>query len=128
MTTGKTNTMPEPRIKVKVTQGFSWDNYTGEFDSVISLIQDLKDEWVGIEAYTDGGYDIHSSVYTAFRLYKFREENDKEYKERMRRLEYENKQKLREEKRKLKEKKERFKQLKKEISSLSDDDKKLLGL
>jgi len=120
--------MTEPRIKVKVTQVFSWDNYTGEFDSVISLIQDLKDEWVGIEAYTDGGYDIHSSVYTAFRLYKFREENDREYKDRMWRLECENKEKLREEKRKLKEKKERLKQLKKEISSLNDDDKKLLGL
>ena len=120
--------MTEPRIKVKVTKEYAWEDCTGDFDSVISHIQDLKDEWVGIEAYTDGGYDMYSPTYTAFRLYKFREENDKEYKDRMRRLECENKEKLREEKRKLKEKKERFTQLKKEISSLNDDDKKLLGL
>ena len=120
--------MTEPRINVKVTKSFSWEGFNGDFDSIISQIQDLKDEWVGVEEYTDGGYDIYSTVYTAFRLYKFRAENDKEYKDRMRRLEYDNKVKLREEKRKLKEKKERLKQLKKEISSLSDDDKKLLGL
>ena len=120
--------MTEPRINVKVTKSFNWEGFNGDFDSIISQIQDLKDEWVGVEAYTDGGYDIHSPVYTAFRLYKFREENDKEYKDRMKRLEYDNKVKLREEKRKLKEKKERLKQLKKEISSLSEDDKKLLGL
>ena len=120
--------MSEPRIKVKVTKEYAWEDCTGDFDTVISHIEDLKDEWWGIEAYTGGGYVVHSPTYTAFRLYKFREENDEEYKDRMRRLEYENKQKLKEEKRKLKEKKERLKQLKKEISSLNDDDKKLLGL
>ena len=113
--------MTEPRINVKVTKSFNWEEFSGDFDSIISQIQDLKDEWVGVEAYTSAGYDIQSPVRTAFRLYKFREENDKEYKDRMKSLEYVNKAKL-------KQKRERLKQLKKEISSLSDDDKKLLGL
>jgi predicted metalloprotease len=118
----------ESRIKVKVTKNFGW--YTGDLDSVISNLQELKDEggWVGVETYTDGGYDIHSDVFTAFRLYKFREENDKEYKDRMRRVEYDKKQQLIKEKRELKKKKERLKKLKKEISSMSAEDKKLLGL
>jgi len=56
----------EPRIKVKVTKEYAWEDCTGDFDSVISHIQDLKDEWVGIEAYTDGGYDMYSLLIRLF--------------------------------------------------------------
>ena len=111
-----TNAMANPkRIQVKETQRY-WGDLYGTLESIIAALQaELDAGWVGIEyeyePYEDGHYY----------LYKYREENDKEYNKRMEQLEKEKVEKAKAKERKLE-------QLKKDLSSLSDADKKLLGL
>ncbi len=104
------------RIQVKETQRY-WGDFDGPLDSIIASLQrELDAGWEGIEV-EHYGYDGAVEYY----LYKHREENDKEYNKRMKQLE---KEKV--EKEKAKERK--LQQLKKDLASLSDADKKLLGL
>ena len=108
--------MTKPRIKVKETEKY-WEDFYGTIESIISRLQSKLDEgWEGIscESY---GYDGAVDYY----LYKYREETDKEYNKRMKQLEKEKEEKEKAKKRKLQ-------QLKKDLASLSDADKKLLGL
>jgi hypothetical protein len=92
--------------------------FDGKLKHIISQLQDwmTEGEWEGIveEPY---GYDGAVEYY----LYKHREETDKEYEERMKQLEKEKAEKTKAKERKLEK-------LKKDLASLSDADKKLLGL
>ena len=111
------------RIKVKETSEIDASNFTGKLEHLIAQLQDWinEGEWEGIEEYYDGGYDLSSPIVEYYRLYKFREENDQEYEERVKQLEKEKVEKAKAKERKLQ-------QLKKDLASLSDADKKLLGL
>jgi len=111
------------RIKVKETAEIDASNFTGKLEHLIAQFQDWinEGEWEGIEENYDGGYDLSSPIVEYYRLYKFREETDKEYKRRMKLLEKEKAEKEKAKERKLQ-------QLKKDLASLSDADKKLLGL
>jgi len=109
--------MTEPRIKVKETVRIDAP-FDGKLKHIIAQLQDwmTEGEWEGIveEPY---GYDGAVEYY----LYKFREENDKEYEKRVKQLEKEKEEKVKAKERKLQ-------QLKKDLASLSESDKKLLGL
>ena len=111
------------RIKVKETAEIDASNFTGKLEHIIAQLQDWMNEgeWEGIEEYYDGGYDLSSPIVECYCLYKIREENDKEYKKRMKQLEKEKAEKAKAKERKLEK-------LKKDLASLSDADKKLLGL
>ncbi len=105
------------RIQVKETAIIDAP-FEGKLKDIIAQLQDWMNEgeWEGIDIeYVD--YDGAVEYY----LYKFREENDKEYNKRVKQLEKE-----KEEKAKAKERK--LEKLKKDLASLSDADKKLLGL
>jgi phosphoglucomutase len=107
--------MTTKRIKVKETKRYYGD-FDGPFESIIASLQaDLDAGWEGIES--EYCQDYGDEYY----LYKFREENDQEYNKRVKQLE---KEKV--EKEKAKERK--LQQLKKDLASLSDADKKLLGV
>ena len=104
------------RIKVKETQRY-WGDFEGSLESIIASLQkDLDDGWEGIEV-EHYGYDGAVEYY----LYKHREENDKEYNKRMKQLEKEKAVKA-------KAKELKLEKLKKDLASLSDADKKLLGM
>jgi hypothetical protein len=103
------------RIQVKETQKYYGD-FDGKLEDIISSLQaELDAGWEGLEynwePYEDGDYY----------LYKHREENDKEYNKRVKQLEKETAEKEKAKERKLEK-------LKKDLASLSDADKKLLGL
>lgn len=104
------------KIKVKETYGIELYQFDGKLEDIIAMLQDWKEEgkWEGIEL--DEYYESCS-----YQLYKHREETDKEYEKRMKLLEKEKAEKAKAKERKLK-------QLKKDLASLSDADKKLLGL
>ena len=103
------------RIQVKETQRY-WGDFDGTLKDLIAALQEELDAgWVGLE------YDYEPYEDGAYYLYKFREETDKEYEKRM-------KQREKEKADKAKAKKRKLKQLKKDLASLSDADKKLLGL
>jgi phosphoglucomutase len=108
------------RIKVKETVSIDAP-FEGKLKDIIAQLQDwmTEGEWEGIESeyYQDYGDEYY--------LYKFREENDQEYEKRVKQLEKE-REKEKAEKAKAKERK--LQQLKKDLASLSDADKKLLGL
>ena len=107
--------MTEPRINVKETQKY-WGDFSGTLESIIASLQEKLDAgWVGLE------YDYEPYEDGAYYLYKFREETDKEYEKRMKLLEKEKADKA-------KAKEQKLQQLKKDLASLSDADKKLLGL
>jgi hypothetical protein len=108
--------MTNNKIKVKETSGIELYHFEGSLEDVIAMLQDFKNEgeWEGIEL--DEYYESCS-----YQLYKHREETDKEYDKRMKLLEKEKAEKVKAKERKLK-------QLKKDLASLSDADKKLLGL
>jgi hypothetical protein len=104
------------KIKVKETQEYYGD-FEGSLESIIASLQaDLDAGWEGIETECN-----QYSEYPSHFLYKHREETDKEYDKRMKQLEKEKAEKVKAQQRKLK-------QLKKDLASLSDADKKLLGL
>jgi len=108
------------RIQVKETKRY-WGDFEGTLESIIvSLQMDLDAGWEGIETEYEQDYgDCHSRAVPY--LYKHRKETDDEYEKRMKQLEKEKAEKEKAKERKLEE-------LKKEISSLSNADKKLLGL
>ena len=104
------------KIKVKETQRY-WGDFDCSLESIIASLQaDLDAGWEGIGTEYEQ-YGDHPSPF----LYKHREETDKEYDKRMKQLEKEKAEKV-------KAKERKFKQLKKDLDSLSDVDKKLLGL
>jgi hypothetical protein len=108
--------MTTNKIKVKETTSIDSYSFEGKLEEIIEMLQDWENEgeWEGIEIdyYEEG---------TNYQLYKHREETDKEYDKRMKQLEKEKAEKVKAKERKLK-------QLKKDLASLSDADKKLLGL
>ena len=107
------------RIQVKETERYYGD-FEGSLESIIySLQADLDAGWEGLES--DYEYDYGNEKYTVYYLYKHREENDKEYKKRMKLLETEKQQKE-------KAKAQKLEKLKKELSSLSKEEKEQLGL
>ena len=104
------------RIKVKETKRY-WGEFEGTLESIISSLQEELDAgWEGIEE----ELEKYSDCYFPY-LYKFREETDKEYEKRM-------KQREKEKADKAKAKERKLEKLKKDLDSLSDADKKLLGL
>jgi hypothetical protein len=108
--------MTTNKIKVKETQKY-WGDFDGTLESIIVALQaELDAGWEGIEI-EYGHYGDPDEYY----LYKHREETDKEYEKRMKQLEKEKAEKVKAKERKLK-------QLKKDLASLSDADKKLLGM
>jgi len=99
------------KIKVKETTSIDSYSFEGKLEEIIEMLQDWKNEgeWEGIEIdYYEEGNN--------YQLYKHREETDKEYDKRMKLLE------------KVKAKERHLKQLKKDLASLSDTDRKHLGL
>jgi hypothetical protein len=108
------------KIKVKETTRY-WGDFDCSLESIIASLQaDLDEGWEGIETKYERDYgdcDPHKVYY----LYKHREETEKEYDKRMKQLEKEKAEKV-------KAKERHLKQLKKDLASLSDADKKLLGL
>jgi hypothetical protein len=111
--------MTTNKIKVKETQRYYGD-FEGSLESMIASLQaDLDEGWEGIESEHEYGYYGEQSI--AYYLYKHRKETDKEYDKRMKQLENEKAEKV-------KAKELKLKQLKKDLASLSDADKKLLGL
>jgi len=103
------------RIQVKETQRYRRD-FEGTLESLITSLQaELDDGWAGLE------YDYEPYEDGAYYLYKFREENDKEYEKRMKLMEKEKEQKE-------KAKAQKLEKLKKELSSLSKEEKEQLGL
>jgi hypothetical protein len=104
------------KIQVKETQRY-WGDFEGSLESIIASLQkDLDNGWEGIEE----EWEQYSDRPVPF-LYKWREETDKEYEKRMKQLEKEKAEKAKAKERKLEK-------LKKDLASLSDADKKLLGL
>ena len=109
------------RIQVKETQKYYGD-FDGTLESVIASLQaELDAGWEGIESEYEWDYGYGGEKYTVYHLYKFREENDKEYEKRLKQLEKEKAVKAKAKERKLK-------QLKKDLASLSDEEKELLNL
>jgi uncharacterized FlaG/YvyC family protein len=108
------------RIQVKETQKYYGD-FDGTLESIISSLQaELDAGWEGIEIEYERDYgDCHDHEVPY--LYKHREETDKEYDKRMKQLEKEKAEKVKAKERKLQ-------QLKKDLASLSDTDRKHLGL
>ena len=108
------------RIQVKETKRY-WGDFDCSLESIIASLQaDLDEGWEGIETEYERDYgdcDTHEVYY----LYKHREETDKEYDKRMKQLEKEKAEEVKAKERKLK-------QLKKDLASLSDTDRKHLGL
>lgn len=106
------------RIQVRETEIYYGD-LNGPLESVIASLQtELDAGWEGIESEYVYEYGSH---YVEYNLYKHREETDKEYNKRMKQMEKEKEKKV-----KIKERK--LQQLKKDLASLSDADKKILGL
>ena len=104
------------RIQVRETKSIDSYSFDGKLEDIIEMLQDWKneDEWEGIDFY---GYEDGND----YQLYKHREETDKEYDKRMKQLEKEKAEEVKAKERKLK-------QLKKDLASLSDTDRKHLGL
>ena len=116
--TEKTEMTKQPaRIQVIETESIDSYSFEGKLESIIDMLQDWKEEgeWEGIEI----EYDYENG--NSYQLYKHREETDKEYDKRMKQLENEKAEKVKAKERKLK-------QLKKDLASLSDTDRKHLGL
>ena len=109
--------MSMKKIKVKETKMY-WGNFQGSLESIITSLQKHLDAgWEGIEIQSN----YSESIYVDYFLYKYREETDKEYDERMKQL-------VKEKEKEEKAKERKLQQLKKDLASLSDADKKLLGL
>ena len=94
------------RIQVKETERY-WGDFEGSFESIISSLESkLDDGWEGIE----DDYEQYSDYPSPF-LYKHREETDKEYDKRMRVIEKQKAEKLKDKERRRKE----YEKLKKEF-------------
>ena len=107
------------RIKVKEVQKYYGD-FDGPLESIIASLQaELDAGWEGIESEYE--WDYSGEKYIEYYLYKHREETDKEYEKRLKKLEKEKADKAKVKERKLK-------QLKKDLASLTDEEKELLNL
>jgi len=107
------------KIQVKETKRY-WGDFDGKLEDIIAYLQVKLDAgWEGIESEYE--WDYGGEKYIEYYLYKHREENDKEYKKRMKQLEKEKADKAKAKERKLK-------QPKKELASLTDDELKQLGV
>jgi hypothetical protein len=107
------------RIQVKETQKYYGD-FDGTLESIITSLQsELDAGWEGLESEYE--WDYGGEKYTEYNLYKFREENDKEYEKRMKQLEKEKAVKAKAKERKLQ-------QLKKDLANLTEDELKQLGV
>jgi len=102
--------MTSKRIQVKETQRY-WGDFEGTLESLIAALQaELDAGWAGLE------YDFEPYEEGTYYLYKFREENDKEYEKRMKQLEKEKEQKLKAKERRRKE----YEKLKKEFECVAN--------
>ena len=98
------------RIQVKETKRY-WGDFEGSFESIISSLESkLDDGWEGIETEYERDYG-DSDSHLVFYLYKHREETDKEYDKRMRVIEKQKAEKLKDKERRRKE----YEKLKKEF-------------
>ena len=115
--------MKQPkRIEVRETSCCYFD-FDVPLSSLINDIQAAIDEgWEGIETYYEYYYG-DSQSHTVYKLYKYREENDKEYSLRMKRLEAEKAAKEA-----AKDKKDKLQQIRDKLPTLSEEELKLLGL
>ena len=98
------------KIQVKETKRY-WGDFEGSLESIISQLQSELDEgWEGIETEYERDYgDCHDHEVPY--LYKHREETDKEYDKRMRVIEKQKAEKLKDKERRRKE----YEKLKKEF-------------
>jgi hypothetical protein len=108
------------RIQVKETQRY-WGDFDGPLDSIIASLQrELDAGWEGIVIEYERDYgDCHDQEVPY--LYKYREENDREYEKRVKQLEKEKAVKA-------KAKELKLEKLKKDLASLTDKEKELLNL
>lgn len=111
-----------PRIKV-----IEFSLHPLDFEgSLVSLMNDLKEfmseGWEGIDSDYEYNYG-DSQSHRVYKLYKFREENDKEYALRIKKLDAEEAVKQA-----AKEKKEKLQQIREKLLTLSEEELKLLGL
>jgi hypothetical protein len=98
--------MTKPRIQVKETTEV-WFEFEGTIEEIISILQECKEKgYEGVEA-VSRGYDGAVDYY----FYKFREENDQEYEQRMGDIEFLEKRELKEKEKRRKE----YEKLKKEF-------------
>ena len=108
------------RIQVKETKKH-YGEFDGSLESIVASLQaELDDGWEGLESEYDYGYG-DDERYIVYNFYKHREENDKEYAERVKLLEKEKAEKAKAKERKLK-------QLKKDLANLTDAELKQLGV
>ena len=98
------------RIQVKETKRY-WGDFEGSLESIISQLKlELDEGWEGIETEYERDYgDCHDHEVPY--LYKHREETDKEYDKRMRVIEKQKAEKLKDKERRRKE----YEKLKKEF-------------
>ena len=98
------------RIQVKETKRY-WGDFDCSLESIIASLQaDLDEGWEGIETEYERDYgDCHDHEVPY--LYKHREETDKEYDKRMRVIEKQKAEKLKDKERRRKE----YEKLKKEF-------------
>jgi hypothetical protein len=109
------------RIKVKEIHRF-WDELSGSFNDIkLGFNQYINEGWEGLEY--DYEYDYDGSRSTIYNLYKWREETDREYDLRMKKLEKENS--VKEAKN---ERKNKLAKVKEKLSNLTEEELKLLGL
>lgn len=115
--------MKQPkRIQVKETSRVHFD-FEGKIQSIIDDLEaSLQEGWEGIEVDYEYYYG-DSQSHTVYDLYRFREENDKEYALRMKQLDAEKALKQA-----AKDKRDRLKQIRDKLPTLSEEELKLLGL
>jgi len=107
-------TKQSARIQVKETERY-WGDFEGSFESIISSLESkLDDGWEGIETEYERDYG-DSDSHLVFYIYKHREETDKEYDKRMRVIEKQKAEKLKDKERRRKE----YEKLKKEFEATS---------
>lgn len=89
------------RIQVRETQKY-YGIFDGKLEDIIASLQsELDSGWEGIESEYE--WDYGGEKYIEYYLYKFREENDKEYANRLKLLEKEKANKAKEKERRRKQ-------------------------
>jgi hypothetical protein len=81
-----------PRTKVREVKDVAYQAFDGKIGHIVAILNNLRDEggWEGIEV-----KNVYWNTGAAYQVYRFRQENDKEYGDRLRRLqgEYDSKMK-----------------------------------
>lgn len=109
------------RIKVKETSRVRFD-FEGKIQYIIEdLESSLQEGWEGIEI--DYEYYYGDSQSTRYDLYRFREENDKEYTLRIKQLDAEKVLKQA-----AKDKRDKLQEIRAKLPTLTEEELKLLGL